>query len=317
MPISAVLFPEMTARSDIPTFFVYGEPARPLDVGFLHAETVMLRKHVHSGQVKPHRHDRMAQITFWTKGRGRYLIEDEILDFSAPAVCFIPSGVVHGFTVAASETDAVVISIADSVLPRIADLAGLPLETPTMIRSSADESLWPQLSWIVHFVLDEYLRSTSGAEKVILPLVAAALAQISRLASGTPAPAISPERLLAMQLRQQIDLHFRENWPVSRYITELRTTPHLLGKACKETFGMQIKELIVERRLLEAKRLLLFTIRSIEDIAFELSMKDPAYFSRFFRARTGLPPGEWRHRHTTVLDQDRLSSTDIVEASPA
>jgi AraC family transcriptional activator of pobA len=55
--------------------------------------------------------------------------------------------------------------------------------------------------------------------------------------------------------------------------------------------------MIVERRLLEAKRLLLFTVRSLEDIAYEIGLKDAAYFSRFFRARTGMPPSEWRAYH--------------------
>lgn len=40
--------------------------------------------------------------------------------------------------------------------------------------------------------------------------------------------------------------------------------------------------MIVERRLLETKRLLLFTVRSLEDIAYEVGLKDAAYFSRFF-----------------------------------
>lgn len=289
--------------SNAPTFFVYGEPARPLDVGFLHAETVMARKDLHFGRVEPHRHDRMAQITFWTRGHGSYLIEDDVLDFSAPAVSFIPSGVVHGFTVAADESDAIVISIADSALPAVADLATLPLTVPAMVRGKGDDILWDRLSAVMHLILAEHERGLSGTDRIILPLIAGVLAQIARLASALPLPAMSFERRLAMQLRQQIDRHFHDGWTVEDYIAELRTTPHLLAKACKASFGRQVKELIVERRLLEAKRLLLFTIRSIEDISFELGMKDAAYFSRFFRLRMGEPPGEWRRRQLAQLGE--------------
>ncbi|RUY82091.1 helix-turn-helix domain-containing protein, partial [Mesorhizobium sp. M7A.F.Ca.CA.001.12.2.1] len=49
-------------------------------------------------------------------------------------------------------------------------------------------------------------------------------------------------------------------------------------------------------RLLEAKRLLLFTVRSVEDIAYEIGFDDPAYFSRFFRARVGEAPASWRRK---------------------
>ena len=55
---------------------------------------------------------------------------------------------------------------------------------------------------------------------------------------------------------------------------------------------------VFERRLLEAKRLLMFTIRSVEDIAAETGFRDPAYFSRFFRKRVGSAPGEWRRQQT-------------------
>jgi AraC family transcriptional activator of pobA len=38
----------------------------------------------------------------------------------------------------------------------------------------------------------------------------------------------------------------------------------------------------------------MFTIRSVEDIAREIGFDDPAYFSRFFRKRTGVSPAAWR-----------------------
>ena len=64
----------MTRANDIPNFFVYGEPSRSLDVGFLHVETVNERNSVHLGNVSPHKHTQMGQITFWYRGRGEYQI---------------------------------------------------------------------------------------------------------------------------------------------------------------------------------------------------------------------------------------------------
>ena len=51
---------------------------------------------------------------------------------------------------------------------------------------------------------------------------------------------------------------------------------------------------MLRRRLLEAKRLLLFTIRSVEEIAYEIGFRDPAYFSRFFKRYMGEAPGAYR-----------------------
>lgn len=94
-------------------------------------------------------------------------------------------------------------------------------------------------------------------------------------------------------------VHYRETWPIGRYVDLLATTPHLLDKAAREVFAMPVKELLLERQLLEAKRLLKFTIRSVENIGREVGFEDPAYFSRFFRKRTGDTPSDWRSRSSS------------------
>lgn len=48
----------------------------------------------------------------------------------------------------------------------------------------------------------------------------------------------------------------------------------------------------------EAKRLLLFTGSSANEICYQLGFKDPAYFSRFFQRYARLTPGEYRQRQS-------------------
>lgn len=278
----------------IPSFFVYGEADRPLDVGFIHVETVMERKTVHLGHVSAHRHDRMAQITFWTKGYGRYFLEESVLDFSSPAVSFVPSGVVHGFEVEPAETDAIVVSIADSALLPIQALTLLPLDLPVIVADAKESPLWQRLATVMERMADEYGEGRPGMEKLLASLAAAALTDIARLAHDGPSIARPGRLALATDLRRLVNRHFRENWPIEAYVDALGTTPHLLAKACREAFGLSAKEFINQRRLLEAKRLLLFTVRSVEDIAYEIGLRDAAYFSRFFKHHVGRPPSEWR-----------------------
>ncbi|WP_321381138.1 helix-turn-helix domain-containing protein [Rhizobium sp.] len=92
-----------------------------------------------------------------------------------------------------------------------------------------------------------------------------------------------------------VDAHFRENWSIEQYVSALGTTPHLLSKACRQAYGLSVNAFIDERRLLEVKRLLLFTMRSVEGVAHEIGFRDPAYFSRFFHGRASMPLGEWRN----------------------
>ena len=281
------------SQTAIPEFFVYGEPARALDVGFLHVETVLARASVHSGRVLAHKHLQMAQVTFWTGGRGVYRIEDETWSFSTPTVSFMPSGVVHGFDIEPG-TDAIVVSIADAALAMIAEHSALPLDQPVFVTGRGEEVLWQRLGATVRMIQAEYAEAQAGMEKILPPLVAVALSCIARLDAQSQAVMVPAVVTLGGRLRRLIDRHFRDDWPVERYVEELGTTRHLLDKAAHRVLGSGVRQAIGERRLVEAKRLLLFTIRTVEDIAYETGFNDPAYFSRFFRGAVGMAPAAWR-----------------------
>lgn len=283
----------MTDRHEVPTYFVYGEPTRALDIGFFHVETVMERRSVHFGHVSAHKHPQMGQITYWFKGGGTYRIEDRTWNFSAPTVSFVPSSVVHAFDVE-EHSDAVVISISDDQLRSLAATVDLPLDASCIVEGNSEDPAWVRLDHLSEMIVDEYLGTTSTSPRLLAGLIGVMLSQVARLGGGSAITEVSPSRRLAASLRRAIDLHYREDWTIPRFVTLLATTPHLLDKAARETFGQSVKEMLMERRLLEAKRLLLFTIRSVEDIAREIGFDDPAYFSRFFRKKTGVSPAAWR-----------------------
>ncbi|KUM27471.1 AraC family transcriptional regulator [Mesorhizobium loti] len=281
------------SQTVIPEFFVYGEPARTLDVGFLHVETVQARASVHRGRVLAHKHPQMAQITFWTSGQGIYRIEDKTWSFSAPTVSFMPSGVVHGFDIEPG-TDAIVVSVADAALAAIAEHSALPLDQPVFVTGRGEKALWQRFDETIRLIQAEYAEAPAGMEKVLPPLVAVALSGIARLDAQSHSVTVPAAVALGGRLRRLIDRHFRDDWPVERYVEELGTTRHLLDKAAHQVLGSGVRQAIGERRLVEAKRLLLFTIRTVEDIAYKTGFNDPAYFSRFFRQAEGVAPAAWR-----------------------
>ncbi|WP_404405165.1 helix-turn-helix domain-containing protein [Pelagibacterium halotolerans] len=286
----------MNERYDVPSYFVYGEPAQTLDVGFLHVETVMERKSAHFGHVSPHKHPLMGQITYWFQGAGVYMIEEQSWTFSAPAISFVPSDIIHGFDVEL-QSDAVVVSVSDDVLKVIAPQTDLALDAPVFLTGEPQSPVWNRIDLLIGLIREDYREHGGAGEKVLTGLVSTVLSLMRQLGGSVALPAASPEVKLALDLRRVVDRHFREDWTVARYVAELATTPHLLDKAARAVLGMSVKDLVMERRLLEAKRLLLFTIRSVEDIGRDCGFDDPAYFSRFFRRLTGEAPKAWRERH--------------------
>jgi AraC-like DNA-binding protein len=100
---------------------------------------------------------------------------------------------------------------------------------------------------------------------------------------------------VAYKFHSLIEHHFKTQKLVSFYAKHLCITPNYLGVICRKQYGMSALELIQERVLLEAKRLLHSSGRSIKEIAFDLGFRNQTYFSYFFKAKTSLTPKEYKN----------------------
>ncbi|HEX7754171.1 MAG TPA: helix-turn-helix domain-containing protein [Niabella sp.] len=93
-----------------------------------------------------------------------------------------------------------------------------------------------------------------------------------------------------------VDLYFKEQKSVAFYAKQLNITPNYLNILCKRHFHIPATFLIQNRTILEAKRLMQSSEKSIKEIAFELGFSDLSYFSNFFKSQTGFAPREFRER---------------------
>jgi AraC family transcriptional activator of pobA len=91
-----------------------------------------------------------------------------------------------------------------------------------------------------------------------------------------------------------LETHFDARHPVSFYAGQLSVTAKTLNNCVRGITGRTTIELIQERTLTEAKRLLLFTAESSKEIAWSLAFKDASYFTRFFKKLEGVTPGEFK-----------------------
>ncbi len=73
-----------------------------------------------------------------------------------------------------------------------------------------------------------------------------------------------------------------------------------LGQATSKILGKSPKEIINDRILLEAKRLLVNSHLSVKEIGQELGFEDPAYFVRYFKKNTEATPVEFKESHLKI-----------------
>ncbi|MFJ1805117.1 helix-turn-helix domain-containing protein [Streptomyces sp. NPDC088157] len=98
-----------------------------------------------------------------------------------------------------------------------------------------------------------------------------------------------------------LELHFRELHQAADYAELLGCSVRTLSRAAQDATGKGVRELIDERRLLEARRLLRGAQWDARTVAVHLGFTDPANFGRFFRDRTGLTPSAFAAGEATTL----------------
>lgn len=84
-----------------------------------------------------------------------------------------------------------------------------------------------------------------------------------------------------------VSKHFRKFKQVQQYCSLLNLSPDELNRQCKKTYGKTALKLIQEQLLLESKRLFLHSDLSVKEIAYEIGMEDPNYFSKWIKKMTG------------------------------
>ncbi len=102
----------------------------------------------------------------------------------------------------------------------------------------------------------------------------------------------NPVKKLLIDFYLLIEAHYSENVGVQFYIDNLGTTEKKLAEATKKHTGLSPLQVIHNRVLLEAKRLMLFEDRAHKEIAYQLGFDSPASFSSFIKSKTGLAPLE-------------------------
>ena len=66
-----------------------------------------------------------------------------------------------------------------------------------------------------------------------------------------------------------------------------------LNRICKECLNKTTSDLIMDRIMLEAKRMLVHSTKSVPEIAEQLGYLDSSYFSRLFKKKCGKTPIEF------------------------
>lgn len=247
------------------------------------------------GAREPHRHDYHELL--WTRaGEGWHSVDGERFPITPQAITVIGRGRVHVLERAVF-SGAVVRFESELVLDAPAWLVGghgaLTVEVPpssvagleAAIAVLAAEAARPDDRW---------------SAELVRHFLSALLLWIERWYEGAHAERgddadVALYRRFVTVLERAFAQHHEAAW----YADTLAVPAAALSRGLSTVTGHTTKQLITDRVMLEAARLLRFSDLSVGEVAYRTGFEDQLYFSRAFKRRYGVAPRSYRdlHRH--------------------
>ena len=291
----------MTASRSIPSYELYGDFLAGSYVDPVHHETIKERSSQHDWTIRLHRHRRMFQIfVFRTPGVSLRLGEVEHTT-SEPVILVVPPGLAHGFRfsedIAGDVLSIQMDALDDETLERVDQFShaasGILTRDDTAHFDSVD-ALMRQLRSVYRTVGPERTGLLRSIVHLMVLYLAAELRGRSSTGPLNRSSQLTPHEMQADRFCTLVEANFATHCTVSEYADMIGVSAPHLTRVCKRVLGMPPNELVRQRRIVEAKRLLEYTRLSVSDIAHRSGFRDAAFFSRTFKASAGRTPQEFR-----------------------
>lgn len=234
---------------------------------------------------------------FIIQRKGYFLWE---LDFSeirleGPSICFVAPGQVHRYLDFGHSEGWFVFADTHLVPGQCREIFETSLHACQMATLEAADPVFN----IIPVLEDILVRTSLPLQETLIASLTETLAGMvaSALLSSQSLPGIagSHKYHIVTHFRKLVAAHSRSIKQVKDYAALLNISPLYLNEVVKAVTGFQASYWIAQELLLEAKRLLHYTMLDVRQIAYELGYEDHAYFSRFFKKHTGMTALEFRH----------------------
>jgi AraC family transcriptional activator of pobA len=249
---------------------------------------------------EPHRHD-YHELIWVLSGEGEHLIDGEPMPVEPKTVTVIGRGQVHVFRHAEGVRGGL-LRFSDELLAGAGGriVGGWLLNGGGGRTIHVPEGACATLDGLVTALVEEAGRPADAySADVERNLVSTVLLWLERWYD-----AVRTERRdsddadvqLHRRFTRLIEDDFARHHDAAHYADALAMPPAALSKTLSELTGRSTKELITDRVMLEAARLLRFTDLTVGEIAFRVGYSDRLYFSRAFRRHFGVAPQGYRER---------------------
>jgi AraC family transcriptional regulator, transcriptional activator of pobA len=272
------------------------------DFGF-YIKTFQEHKVEHPFVMDAHSHNFYLLMLF-TKGSGSHTIDFTKYNVRPGSVFFMAPAEVHSWNLS-DDTDGFVIFFNSEFY--MMDVISKKLHSLPFFKSKnklrngiLNESSLKEIELIMRSITAENNKPSAFKKNILRSYLDVLLYKLSSLLSESNIPETQKNSVIP-ELEILIEKNFKKHQPVSFYSEKLNITPQQLNTYAKNNLNKTVGEMIHERLLSEAKRLLIYSTLSISEIAYELNFADNSYFNRFFKKAEKLTPDQFRKRFLNTI----------------
>ncbi|XHR96869.1 helix-turn-helix transcriptional regulator [Mucilaginibacter sp. UC70_90] len=255
----------------------------------------------HKNLFFPHRHS-FYHLVLFTDGGGSHTIDFESFEVKPGQIYFMTPGQVHSWDFEGF-TDGYIINFSSSFIQSFLLRSGYFDNFYFLNGNPKDEVIdlpADQLQVIISLfekILAEVEKPAALGSDMVKLLMLQIFILISRC--GGKSDNFGKQgynQTLIRNFQKLIEQHYIHVKLPKDYAELLYITPNHLNAVCKDVLGLSAGEVIRNRTLLEAKRLLTNPRLNISEIAFNLNFSDNSYFTKFFKKIEGITPEEFRKK---------------------
>jgi AraC family transcriptional activator of pobA len=247
---------------------------------------------------QPHKHD-FYMVFFVEKGSGFHSIDFTQHTVADNQVYFIRPGQVHNWSLNVN-TIGFQLMVSSEIITIFSNLSQLPFfeqSVPSCLSLTQEE--FQEFKKYLHEIENELPQNDLLTKETVLLRLHLLFKLLQKdYLKQFPEYSFSarPEKVIK-NFNTLIDKNFQTETSVNFYANKLNITPNYLNILSQKFLKTSASDVIKERTILEAKRLLTSTDLSIKEIAYQLGFNDNGYFSKVFKKYAGKTPGDFKESY--------------------
>lgn len=249
----------------------------------------------------PHSHD-FFEVLFLTGGAGYHVIDSNRYTINPPCIFFMSPGQAHKLELSNDIAGYIFLFTADFYLINQTNhnrLIEFPFfftlqqnNPPLLLENEAD----------VAFLKSLFLRGMAAPEStkelgadVVRSLLELILTTCASLyVNENQVMTKGKGHVLVKRFFQLVEENYQRNLSINQYAEKLVVTPNHLTQTVRELTGKTSTQIVRDKQVIEAKRLLVHSSMGISEISHHLNFSDQSYFTKFFKKNTGFTPKSYR-----------------------